>query len=136
MAVSCALVETGGFVLRPTVVATVVEDGAVLLDLETKYFYHLNAGAWAITQLFETDGATAEQIEQQCCLWGAPANDGSVRQFLAELERENLVEAAPTAQASAGHKAQPWVAPEMKRQAQPLQTLVTSAFDPSIPLAE
>ena len=38
--------------LRPDVVATVLEDGAVLLDLETKYFYSVNPSGWAILQLF------------------------------------------------------------------------------------
>src|SRR5262245_56392860 len=50
--------------LQPHVVTTVIDDGAVLFDLETKYFYRLNATGWAMVKMFE-DGATVEQVRSQ-----------------------------------------------------------------------
>ena len=60
---------TATWALRPDVVATVVEDGAVLLDLESKYFYSVNATGWAMLRLFEA-GATREHAEERCKGWG------------------------------------------------------------------
>ena len=39
------------YAFRPDVVATVLDDGAILLDLETKFFYELDATAWALASL-------------------------------------------------------------------------------------
>ncbi len=122
--------------LRPTLVATVIEDGAVLLDLETKYFFSLNASGWAIVQLFETGSCSLERISAQCAEWGCK-DPSQVRDFMAQLLDEDLVE---TAQSDDGAPppayAGVWQKPEIVRQAEPLQSVVTSAFDPSIPLAE
>lgn len=126
-----------GAALRSTVVATVVEDGAILLDLESKYFYRLNEPAWAITQLFETSGVTAQDVLECCARWGAQAQDESaIRSFLTDLSREDLLEESSASVPALVEFAGPWSLPSMQRQAEPLQTLVTSAFDPSIPLAE
>src|SRR5437899_5213596 len=77
--------------LRPAVVATVIEDGAVLLDLDTKYFYSVNHGGWAILQLFEA-GTTREQVEAECRKWGARADDGdSIAKFLDVVIGDKLV---------------------------------------------
>ncbi len=136
MAIAYSIVGQSSFSLRPSVVATVVEDGAVLLDLESKYFYHLNETAWAITQLFESDGVSAEEIETTCRRWGA-VDTASVRSFLDAMERESLIEEAPNAGALQGaHQPSTWIDPVLERQSQPLQSVVTSAFDPSVPLAE
>lgn len=123
--------------LQPHVVATVVEDGAVLLDLESKYFYHANRTAWAIMQLFETEGASLETIENACRSWGAPESDlRSVRAMLAMLRENELVAPAPAGSCAPPALSGTWIAPVVERQAEPLHTLVTNAFDPSIPLAE
>ena len=50
-----------GLVLSAEVVATVLENEAVLLDLRTKYFYSVNASGWAIAQLFES-GTTRDAV--------------------------------------------------------------------------
>ncbi|HEY9181404.1 MAG TPA: PqqD family protein [Candidatus Baltobacteraceae bacterium] len=122
--------------MRPTLVATVVEDGAVLLDLDSKYFFAANKPAWAILQMVETGSASRAQIIRQCAAWGAP-DDGAVDMFLDELCEQGILESgddggAPEAVAFEGA----WCAPAVTRQAEPLQSVVTSAFDPSIPLAE
>lgn len=121
--------------LRPDVVATVLEDGAVLLDLETKYFYELNASAWAVTQIFET-GATPAQAEAVTRSWGAP--EGSARAVLEALVVEGLVadssatEMTPDLPRYEGA----WSEPRVAKQPEPLQRVMVSAFDPSLPLAE
>jgi hypothetical protein len=122
--------------LKPTLVATVVEDGAVLLDLDSKYFYALNETAWAIVQLCESTAAASDEIVAQCAAWGAP-DDAAVLDFLAELAAQNIVEEAASAQALPRVQfSGKWNAPAVSRQAEPLQRIVTSAFDPSLPLAE
>lgn len=122
--------------LRPTLVATVVEDGAVLLDLDSKYFYALNETAWAVVQLFETSPASVDAVLAQCARWGANG-DASVRAFLEQLAEERIIEEGGASetlpQVTFGGE---WRSPVMRRQAEPLQNIVTSAFDPSIPLAE
>lgn len=122
--------------LRGDVVATVLEDGAVLLDLQSKYFYALNGSAWSIVQCLEGGSALGdvEAFAQTC---GAPGDDG-VRRFVAELEAHGLLESvdeAGPAQPLPASRA-PWTTPTIERQAEPLQRVLVSAFDPSIPLAE
>ena len=121
--------------LRPDVVATVLEDGAVLLDLETKYFYSVNQSGWAILQLFEI-GATRAQAEEQCHAWGAPEADG-VLKFLDTLVSENLITqldqpSSPPAIEWTGA----WSTPTIEKHREPLQRIMISAFDPTLPLAE
>jgi hypothetical protein len=126
---------TAVLTLRTTISAAVLDEGAVLLDLESKYFYALNATAWAITQLFES-GATVADVAAQTRAWGAP-DDGSVLNFVDRLNEYGLLEhaagePAPAEVALSGS----WNPPSIERQAEPLQTVMVSAFDPSIPLAE
>jgi hypothetical protein len=121
--------------LRTTISAAVLDEGAVLLDLQSKYFYALNASAWAITQLFES-GATLEAVTEHTRAWGAP-DDESVGAFVERLNEYGLVEAVEDSP-GAGDVVWTggWEAPSIERQAEPLQTVMVSAFDPSIPLAE
>jgi hypothetical protein len=124
--------------LRPDVVATILDDGAVLLDLETKYFYALNPSAWSLVQLFES-GASVADVERRAQTWGAPS-DGSIRAFVEELLGHGLLETtgaeSPGVEAVAQEAPPAWTPPTVERQAEPLQHVIVSAFDPSIPLAE
>jgi hypothetical protein len=131
------LAGTLGIVLRPSVVVTVIEDGAVLFDLESKYFFRLNQPAWAIVQLFETDPVTLVDIDEVAQKWGVAPGDSSIRRLISELEEHGLIESA-SAGASRGPFvfSGPWSEPRMECQSEPLQSVVTSAFDPSVPLAE
>jgi hypothetical protein len=131
-----SIVSSGSFSLRSSLIATVVEDGAVLLDLETKYFYQLNASAWAVAQLFESGGATLADVEAACRNWGAPDATTAACEIVERFEREGLIEPAAPARVIAPAFEGTWVPPALARQSEPLQALVTSAFDPSIPLAE
>lgn len=123
--------------LRPDVVATVIEDGAVLLDLESKYFYSVNHSGWAIMQLFEA-GTTREIVEAECRKWGAGANDArSISDFLNLVIGDNLV--TPTdfpAADSAIALSYAWSPPTVEKAREPLQRIIKSPFDPTLPLAE
>lgn len=122
--------------LRPTVVATVIEHGAVLLDLDAKYFYSLNESAWALVQCCETGAASIDSMTARARAWGGNADE--VNEFVSELQSFELIDAAP-APSSCSVEVEfdvTWAPPKIERHADPLQTIVTSAFDPSIPLAE
>jgi hypothetical protein len=125
--------------LRPDVVATGLDAGAVLLDLDTKYFYALNASGWALVQLFEA-AASFDEARAFALACGAPDGDG-VDLFLSRLydyglfetAADDAVAATPTLEIDSNFE---WLAPTVERQAEPLQQVIVSAFDPSIPLAE
>lgn len=123
---------------RPDVVATLLDDGAVLLDLETKYFYELNRCGWDVASLFES-GATVETVLAHCRAWGAPAeDDDAVMRVIETLIDDGLVDGASdeaTATATVTMSG-PWMRPTIERQAEPLQKIIISAFDPSVPLVE
>jgi hypothetical protein len=121
--------------LRSTISAGVLDDGAVLLDLESKYFYVLNAPGWAITRMFES-GASVDDVLRAADRWGAP-DDASISAFVAQLQEFDLLEPAGSPEAAAAAPwSGPWTAPTIERQAEPLQNVMVTAFDPSIPLAE
>ncbi len=119
------------------VVASVLEDGAVLLDLETKYFYLVNPSGWAIIQMFET-GSSPEKVVSRCLEWsGNEQVDSAVHSFIDTLVEEKLIEISD--QITPGEEPTllgAWVAPTIEKQKEPLQKIMTSAFDPTMPLAE
>lgn len=129
----------GAYAFRPDVVATVLDHGALLLDLESKYFYLLNPSGWAIAQLFET-GASMDSVLALCRAWGAPEEDlEGVRSTIDQMISERLV--LPTdlngdGTTVTGEPPAQWEPVKLERQAEPLQRVIVSAFDPSIPLAE
>lgn len=122
--------------LRPDVVATVLEEGAVLLDLESKYFYAANTTGWAISQLFEA-GTTLERVQAECRNWGAQADDeGAIEGAVDVLVSNGLVTPVDHETTTQVDVPEPWVAPSIERQAEPLQKVIVSSFDPSVPIAE
>ena len=124
------------YALRPDVVATVLDHGALLLDLESKYFYLLNPSGWSMTQLFEA-GATLDHVIERCRAWGAPEDDlDGVRSTVAQMISEGLLEPGVAGVANDGEAPSAWEPVLLERQAEPLQRVIVSAFDPSIPLAE
>jgi hypothetical protein len=125
-----------GFALRPDVVATILDHGALLLDLDSKYFYLLNPSGWAVTQLFE-EGASLEHALDRVRAWGGGDADlAAVRDMVERLRGENLIEPAAAVANVPGTAPEPWELVTFERQAEPLQKVIVSAFDPSIPLAE
>ena len=122
--------------LRPDVVSTVVDDGAVLLDLQSKYFYTVNRAGVAILTILE-DGASRGEILRLCEQWGMPAMDiDSVTAFIDVLADDDLVEAIGPGALGDSDFAAPWERPVIEKQREPLQRIMASAFDPSLPLAE
>jgi hypothetical protein len=122
------------YVMRPDVVATVMGEGAVLLDLRTKYFYSANRTAWAILSALEA-GADMSALTSACerCAPDGASSDA----FFKFLQSENLLEPA----ASAGWDGRlavtgGWAEPVLEKHKEPLQRIMMSAFDPSVPLAE
>jgi hypothetical protein len=128
--------SNGAYRLRDDVVATVLDYGALLLDLDSKYFYLLNPSGWAVAQLFE-DGATFDHALERARAWGASDSDlAGVQTALDQMAAERLLEASDTSANSAGESPDSWEPMRFERQAEPLQKVIVSAFDPSIPLAE
>ena len=122
--------------LRPDVVATVLDHGALLLDLESKYFYLLNPTGWSLVSLFEA-GATTDQALARCRDWGAPDSESAaILAAIESLREAQLIEAIEAVAPVDGSAPAAWEPIGIERQAQPLQRVITSAFDPSIPLAE
>jgi hypothetical protein len=128
--------EAGVLVLRPEVVATVIEDGAVLLNLDTNDFYEVNRSGWAILQLFE-GGARRDEVMQRCVQWGAPDDDPSVAKFVEVLVSDTLIVASewPASDAEVALDVA-WSAPTIEKAPEALQRIVRSPFDPTLPLAE
>jgi hypothetical protein len=122
--------------LRPDVVATVLNDGAVILDLRTKFFFSANPTAWSILQMFET-GATSAEVLELSQKWGANGDTPAINRLIEQIIAEGLVEwvDAP-AVAALAIPMTTWVAPELSKHAEPLQRIMVSAFDPGMPLAE
>ena len=123
--------------LRADVVSTLVDEGAVLLDLQTKYFYSVNRSGASILLLLE-GGASRAQVLDTCARWGMPANDcEAVDGFLSVLASEDLVEEAGSGASDDTLTLEgPWASPTIEKQREPLQRIMASAFDPSLPLAE
>lgn len=123
--------------LSPNVVVTPLGDGALLLHLDNNFFYSINLPGWGILQLLEA-GSTLHDILSKCKDWGAQENDQhAVENYLDELIANDLVgnfegKAADQAAQFTGS----WEAPTVERHDEPLERIVTSAFDPSVPLAE
>jgi hypothetical protein len=125
------------WILRPDVVSTVLGDGAVILDLKTKFFFSLNSSGWAIAQMFET-GATRSEVLAASLGWGAGSLDHPpVNALIDQMIAEQLVEPAGSAfTASAKVALTRWVQPTLSKHQEPLQRIMVSAFDPGLPLAE
>lgn len=123
--------------LSPDVVLTPLGDGALLLHLDSKFFYSINLPGWSIVQLLEA-GATTRDIVQKCADWGAGQNDRTaIENYVGALIGHGLVgefegkETGQTPQFGGS-----WQTPTIQRHDEPLERIVTSAFDPSVPLAE
>lgn len=123
--------------LSPDIVVTPLPEGALLLHLDSKFFYSINLPGWAILQLLET-GASHQSILSQCTDWGATASDqAAIVKFLDSLADNDL---AGNFDSKTTNQVVPfsgtWEAPTIERHDEPLEKVVTSAFDPSVPLAE
>lgn len=136
----------------PEVVETVLEDGAVFLNLKTRFYYSLNKVGYRIWQLLDVAEGFEGLIQRVMAEYGA--EDGHVKEsvsnFLNELEREQLVilredgtEKHPYQETQGSvdvntHSAEkkPFVVPELIKHDEPLHEVVQNPFDPQLPLAE
>jgi hypothetical protein len=110
----------------------------VLLDLESKFFFSVNPSGWSIVQLFER-GASPVEVQTCCRDWGAGEDDAAaIMRFVDSLIAERLVAPGPGGTAPGEGPTAPgaWTAPSLEKHKEPLQRVMVSAFDPSIPLAE
>jgi hypothetical protein len=122
--------------LRADVVCTVLNDGAVILDLRSKFFYSANPTAWAILQMLET-GVTHAEIEAAAQRWGADSAAPAVTALMDQVIAEGLAEqVAGTASGSAEVCVAAWALPTITKHHEPLQRIMVSAFDPGLPMAE
>lgn len=123
---------------RPEVVVTVLDDSAVLLDLDSKFFYSVNASGWAIVQMLE-NGAREEDVIEGCRALGAPAEaSAAISTFLETLRDYGLTEVTTETETDSDDVdwTGMWTDPQVERHKEPLQRVMVSAFDPSLPLAE
>jgi hypothetical protein len=125
------------WLLRPDVVSTVLNDGAVILDLRSKFFFSVNLSGWAIAQMFET-GATRAEVLAASRQWGANGGDSkTIDGIIDQMISEGLVEPANAPAAAAAPVAvAAWILPTLTKHREPLQRIMVSAFDPGLPLAE
>ena len=125
------------WLLRPDVVCTVLNDGAVVLDLRTKFFYSLNTSGWAIAQMFE-EGATRSEVLAASLSWGAASADHpAINALIDQMIAEQLVELANnSATARTEVILTAWTPPTLSKHREPLHRIMVSAFDPGLPLAE
>jgi hypothetical protein len=122
--------------LRSDVVSTVLNDGAVILDLRSKYFFSANSTALAIIQMFET-GATEAEVIGASRKWGANGDTPSVNRLIEQIISEGLLEPANSPACTAPEVlVAAWVPPVLSKHKEPLQRIMVSAFDPGMPLAE
>ena len=128
--------STQPMALRPDVVVTVTDEGAVLLDLDSKYFYSVNNIGWELVQQFEL-GAAPRHLVESCRESGAPAeSEPEIQAFLDTLLEDGLLEPAEAEGPVEISVDGAWQAPTIEKHREPLQRVMTSAFDPTLPLAE
>ncbi|MDA2916240.1 PqqD family protein [Nitrospinae bacterium AH_259_B05_G02_I21] len=131
------------------VVYTDLEEGAVLLHLETRFYYSLNEVGQAVWRLLDSAENLEDMLEklaEEYEVDGQSAKD-SVSRFLQELEREKLALPHREAEGERPHQGsasapapsqqkRPFVEPELIKHDEPLHEVVMNPFDPQLPLAE
>lgn len=122
--------------LRPDVVVTVLDNSAVLLDLDSKFFYSVNASGWAVLQMLENGAREIDVIERCRALGAAVDDEGAITSFIAFFRDHGLTETTDETFAEDIDWGEAWTAPRVERHKEPLQRVMVSAFDPSLPLAE
>ncbi|MDP8955764.1 MAG: PqqD family protein [Actinomycetota bacterium] len=131
---------------NPEVVVTELEDGAVLLNMESRLYYSLNNSGLDIWHLLESPAEPADvarRLVAQVEMDEGQATE-AVSAFLEDLQNERLVvradgsQSGRTTEASpmASGERRPFTMPELIRHDEPLHEVQTSPFDPQLPLAE
>ncbi len=78
---------------NPSVVCTELDDGAVLLDLDTKYYYNLNETGLRIWQMMEESQNLAEVAKRLANEYEVEVEraKASVARLMKDLEKERLI---------------------------------------------
>lgn len=130
---------------NPEVVCTELEEGAVLVNMDTRLYYGLDPVGLEIFHLADGAGdveAIARAVEARFELDGERALR-AVEAFVEQLEEESLL--VPGDRDGAGQPAgreapkgdrRPFSEPELVRHDEPLHEVAISPFDPQLPLAE
>ena len=131
---------------NPEVVVTELEEGAVLLNMESRLYYSLNNSALEIWRLLEAPAEPADvarRLAAQVDIDEAQAIE-TVSAFLKDLQGERLVVTADGSQSDgmthgspvASGERRSFTSPELIRHDEPLHEVKLSPFDPQLPLAE
>jgi len=135
---------------HPEVVCTELEDGAVLLNLETRLYYSLDRVGLDIWNLIDSVGDPAELADRLMTLYeaGDESPQELVNAFLERLQSEALVVAAedeahesptthsPPPSDQLGGPRSPLTAPLLSKHDEPLHEVPLHPFDLQLPLAE
>lgn len=133
---------------HPEVVCTELEEGAVLLNLETRSYYSLDRVGLDVWNLIDSVDSAAELADQLAQGYEVGEEDprALVEAFLERLRSEALVvasegspEPAPSYSSppdpSGGTKG-PLTPPLLSKHDEPLHEVPLHPFDPQLPLAE
>jgi coenzyme PQQ synthesis protein D (PqqD) len=138
----------GWLIQNPEVVATELEDGAVLLNMDTRTYYSLNEVGLAIWRLVERGASDDDVADGLRAAYAADAEQArsAVLRFLELLQAEHLLtssDAPPatgvgqqTAPARGTATKKPFREPELIKHDEPLHDVPLTPFDPQLPLAE
>lgn len=85
--------ETKAYHKNPSVVCSELDDGAVLLDLDSKYYYSLNETGLRIWQFIEESQSPLEIAKKLANEYEIDVEiaEGSVVRLVEELKQENLI---------------------------------------------
>ena len=78
---------------NPEVVTTELEDGAILLNLNTKYYYNLNETGLSIWQALDESGDPEKIAKKLTDAYDINRNQASayLNELLEDLEKEGLI---------------------------------------------
>ena len=131
--------------MHPEVVYTDLEEGAVLLHLETKFYYSVNEVGQTIWRLLDSTVRLEELIQRLMAEYEVEESraTASISRFLQDLEREQLVvrveedsHKGSSAATIMPASKKPFAEPELIKHDEPLHEVVMNPFDPQLPLAE
>ena len=89
--------QTGRLIKNPAVVCTTIDDGAVLLDLETTSYYSLNRTALGIWELID-DASTLDEIADRITARYDVDHEhafASVQRLVTTLHHDKLIRMEP-----------------------------------------
>jgi hypothetical protein len=132
---------------NPEVIYTELEDGAVLLNMESGFYYSLDVVGVEVWRLIEPANGAAEIGTALTTMFDVSAEraTAAVARFVSALLEERLVLPAEHASAVASEawggprtsaKTRPFSDPVLLKHDEPLNQVSLHPFDPQLPLAE